>query len=101
MKIVNSEPFYQTEHIQKKEVISFIVRLIFSISEINKSFVNTKKLQEQDDSILKAREKISKQNEFLSKISSAKESLSKKMSLLGNENTGTKSKLLTRLRVEQ
>jgi dsDNA-binding SOS-regulon protein len=82
-------------------VISFIVRLIFSVSEVNKNFSNSKKLQEQEKNIFKAKEKINKQNELLSKISLLKESLTKKASFLKNENSEAKSKLLARMRVEE
>jgi hypothetical protein len=101
MRIVNSESFSRSEHIPKKEVISFIVRLIFSVSEVNKNFSNSKKLQEQEKNIFKAKEKINKQNELLSKISLLKESLTKKASFLKNENSEAKSKLLARMRVEE
>mgnify|MGYP001207934217 CR=1 FL=1 len=101
MRIVNSESFSRSEHIQKKEMVSFIMRLIFSVSEVTKSFSNAKKLQEQRKSILKAKVKLSKQNELLDKISLLKGSLKKKSSFLKDENSNTRSKLLIRMRVEE
>ena len=101
MKIVNSESLSRSEHIPKKEVISFIVRLIFSVSEVSKNFPTTKKLQEQEKNISEAKQRIVKQGELLSKISLLKESLVKKLAVLKDENSETKSKLLTRLRVEE
>jgi regulator of sirC expression with transglutaminase-like and TPR domain len=101
MKVVNSESFSRIEHISKKEVISFIVRLIFSVAEVNKNFPTSKKLQEKEKNISKAKEKISKQQELLSKFSLLKQSLIKKASFLKNENSEAKSKLLTKLRVEE
>jgi len=101
MKIVNSESFSRSEHIQKKEVISFIARLIFSVSEVSKNFSSSKKLQEQEKNVSKAKEKISKQNELLSKISLLKGSLNKKALLLKDENYTARSKLLARMRVEE
>ena len=101
MRIINSESFSKSEHIQKKEVISSIMRLIFSVSEVNKNFSNSKKIQEREKNISKAKEKISKQNELLSKISLLKESLNKKALVLKGENSSAKSRLLTRMRVEE
>ena len=101
MRIVNSESFSRSEHIQKKEMVSFIMRLIFSVSEVSKSFSNAKKLQEQRKSILKAKVKLSKQNELLDKISILKGSLSKKSLFIKEENSNIKSKLLIRMRVEE
>ena len=101
MRIINSESFSRLEHIQKSEVISFITKLIFSVSEVSKNFSGTEKLQEQEKNVLKAKEKISKQKELVSKVSLLKSSLGKKILVLKDENSNTKSKILTRMRVEE
>jgi len=101
MRIINSESFSRLEHIQKSEVISLITKLIFSVSEVGKNFSGIEKLQEQEKNVLKAKEKISKQKELLSKVSLLKSSLSKKILLLKDENSSSKSKILTRMRVEE
>jgi len=101
MKIINSESFSRSEHIPKKEVISFIVRLIFSVSEIGKNFPSRKKLQEQEENISKVKQRVAKQDELLNKMSILKKSLTKKASLLRSENIESKSKLLAKLRVEE
>jgi hypothetical protein len=82
-------------------VISFITKLIFSVSEINKSFSSVNKLQEQKKRCIKVKEDINKQNEFLSKISSIKKSLTSKTLNLKSENSTRRAKLLNKLGVEE
>lgn len=100
MRIVNSESFSGLEHIQKKELISNIVDAVFSISKLDKRLQINEKVKVEETEILKIKEKINKQNEILEKISSLKNSLSKKVSYLSSENSNLRSKLLSKLGVE-
>ena len=100
MKIVNSELFSSLEHIQKKELISNIVGAVFSISKLDKKFQVSEKVKIEETEILKIREKIKKQNEVLERISSLKNSLSKKVSYLRSENLNFRDKMLSKLGVE-
>ena len=101
MKITNSEPFSRLEHIQKREVIPFIIRLIFSVSEINKNFPSVNKLQEQKKGFVKVKEDLDKQNELLVRISLVKKTLVSKVLDLKNENSNRRVELLNKLGVEE
>jgi neutral trehalase len=101
MKIINSESFSSLEHIQKKkELISNIVDAVFSISKVDKNLQINEKVKIEEIEILKIKEKIKKQVEVLEKISSLKNSLSRKVSYLSSENSNLQSKLLCKLGVE-
>lgn len=101
MKVVNSESLSRLEHIPKKELFSRIVRLIFSVSEVSKSFSDFKLITERHKNILEAKKKTSQQNRQLDKIIQLKESLAKQNAILKHENSERKKMLLSKMRVAE
>jgi len=101
MKIIKSEPVINTEHIQKREVVSTIMRLILSIDKVGKNFPTAKKLNESDKHVLEIKTKIDRQNELLNKVLTIKSSLTKEVMDFTNKNSDKKSRLLSRLGIEE
>lgn len=101
MKVINSELLSTVEHIQKKSLISSVIESLFSISKLDENFQIDSKVKVEEKEILRIKEKVKKQVEITKRISSLKESMTKKISYLSSENSRTKSRLLTKLGVEE
>lgn len=97
MRIIENDSVFNLEHkLKNEEFLSLVFSEIFMICSEDKEFKNSNKI-ELSSKIKELENRISKQNEILSKADDLKKNINSKSSALEDENQTLKERLLEML----